>query len=115
MERAMDLNIEIVREHIAGICRGAAGVGAVCVRAEGLRFELANNAVITVSPDDGNLSKTSRARSQAAIQRKNTRHDEAIPSRDIRLQPDRGGGDRTDPAAEPGAAGFDGFPEDLHP
>jgi len=43
LERAMGFNIEAVREHIAGICGGAAAAGAVCVRSEGLRFEITNH------------------------------------------------------------------------
>ena len=35
LERAMGLNVEIVREHILTICGTAAAYGAVCVRAEG--------------------------------------------------------------------------------
>lgn len=62
MERAMGLNVEMVREHIAGICSGYAAAGASCLRKDGLRFEMANNTVVTVSPDDGNLSKTHKDR-----------------------------------------------------
>lgn len=69
LERAMGLNVEIVRQHIASICAGPAAIGAVCVRAEGVRFEIANNAVTTVSPDHVNPSNTSRARNQRAIER----------------------------------------------
>lgn len=72
MERAMDLNVEIVREHIASICAGAAGIGAVCLRSEGVRFEITNNAVITVSPDHCNPSNTTRARNQRTIERNAT-------------------------------------------
>lgn len=69
MERAMNLNVEIVREHIASICAEPASVGAVCVRTEGVRFEIANNTVITVAPDRSNPSKTGRERTQGTIQR----------------------------------------------
>ncbi len=69
MERAMDLNIEIVRDHIASICAGPAAVGAVCVRSEGVRFEIVNNAVTTVTPDRANPSNTSRERNQRHIER----------------------------------------------
>lgn len=51
MERAMGLNVEIVREHILSITSGAAAFGAVCVRAEGLRFEIDGNRICTVTPD----------------------------------------------------------------
>ena len=71
MERAMGLNVEIVREHIASLCAGPAGVGAVCVRAEGVRFEMSNNAVTTVTPDRATPSKTTKARNQRFIERRN--------------------------------------------
>ena len=70
-ERAMGLNMELVREHIASLCAGAAGVGAVCVRAEGVRFEMSNNAVTTVTPDRATPSNTTKARNQRFIERRN--------------------------------------------
>lgn len=70
LERAMGLNIEIVRGHIAGICEGAAGIGASCVRSEGLKFEIVSNTVTTVVPDGQSPSKTSRAKSQHKIKSK---------------------------------------------
>jgi hypothetical protein len=69
MERAMGLNVEIVRQHITTICAGPAAIGAVCVRAEGVRFEIVNNTVLTVAPDHGKLSDLTRDRNQRAIQR----------------------------------------------
>lgn len=51
LERAYGFNIEAIREHIAGICAAPAAFGAVCVRAEGVRFEISDNRVVTVSPD----------------------------------------------------------------
>lgn len=66
----MGLNIDLVRDHIASICDGPAGIGAVCVRSENLRFEICNNAVTTVTPDRQNPSNTSRARTQRAIERR---------------------------------------------
>jgi hypothetical protein len=51
MERAMGLNIEVVRQHILAICGGAAAFGAVSVRGEGLRFEINNGRICTVTPD----------------------------------------------------------------
>ncbi len=65
----MGFNIDAVREHIVGICDGPARVGAVCVRSEGYRFEITNNAVITVTPDRQNPSLTSRERNQRHIER----------------------------------------------
>lgn len=70
LERAMGLNIEIVRQHIEGICKGPAAVGAVSVRSEGVRFEIRNNTVLTVAPDRSNPSNTGRAIVQDHIQRK---------------------------------------------
>lgn len=71
MERAMDLNVEIVREHIATLCQPAAHAGAVCIRAEGVRFEISNNAVTTVTPDRVTPSNTTKARNQRIIERRN--------------------------------------------
>ena len=58
LERAMGLNVELVREHILAICGDAAAFGAVCVRAEGLRFEIDGNRVCTVTPDHAVPNKT---------------------------------------------------------
>ena len=69
LERAMGFNIEAVRQHIAGICEGPAAIGAVCVRTEGLRFEIVNNTVLTVAPDRQNPSKTGIERNQRIIHR----------------------------------------------
>jgi hypothetical protein len=67
LERAMNLNIEIVRGHIAHLCAAPAAYGAVCVRAEGLRFELSGGVVTTVTPDRQLPSNTSKERSQRKI------------------------------------------------
>lgn len=69
LERAMGLNIDLVREHILTLCAGPASFGAVCVRAEGLRFETAHNAVVTVAPDHQLPSNTSRDRARDKIAR----------------------------------------------
>lgn len=69
LERAMGFNIEGVRQHIAGVCEGPAAIGAVCVRSEGLRFEIVNNTVLTVVPDRQNPSKTGIERNQRIINR----------------------------------------------
>ncbi len=61
LERAMGLNVEIVRQHILGLCGDAAAFGAVCVRAEGLRFEIADNRVCTVTPDRAEPNRTGQA------------------------------------------------------
>lgn len=58
LERAMGLNVELVREHILSICGDAAAFGAVCVRAEGLRFEIAAGRICTVTPDHVTPNRT---------------------------------------------------------
>ncbi len=64
LERAMGLNVEIVREHIAGICATGAAYGAVCVRAEGFRFEIVENRIVTVVKDHVMPSRLTRKRNQ---------------------------------------------------
>lgn len=109
LERAMGLNVEIVRQHIQGICEGPAAVGAVSVRAEGVRFEIRNNTVLTVAPDRSNPSNTGRAMVQDHIQRK--KREQQIQPFGIRpdgVVYDAGGSAGREPIAvpEPGAAGF---------
>lgn len=70
LECAMGFKIEAVRLHIAGICQGPAAIGAICVRTERVRFEITNNTVTTVTPDQAQPNRTSRQRSQYAIERK---------------------------------------------
>ncbi|MET4289226.1 hypothetical protein ABIA87_009135 [Bradyrhizobium sp. LA6.3] len=69
MERAMGLNVEIVRAHILQICADAAAFGAVCVRSEGFRFEIASGAVVTVTSDQQSPGATTRERAQDKIDR----------------------------------------------
>jgi hypothetical protein len=69
LERAMGLNIEMVREHILSICVAPASFGAVCVRAEGLRFEIASGTITTVVPDRQQPGEISRAKTQHKIAR----------------------------------------------
>lgn len=74
LERAMGLNIEIVRDHIASLCAAPAAYGATALRAEGVKFEIVNGAVTTVVPDTGiTINKTSRERNQHKIERKKER------------------------------------------
>jgi hypothetical protein len=61
LERAMGLNVELVREHILSLCGDAAAFGAVCVRAEGLRFEIDGTRVCTVTPDHTVPNRTGQA------------------------------------------------------
>lgn len=64
MERAKGFDVASVREHIATLCAGPAALGASCVRAEGVKFELGDNSVITVVPDHVTPGKTTRERNQ---------------------------------------------------
>lgn len=74
MERVMELNVEMVRKHIADLCTGPAAIGAVCVRAEGYRFEIANgiehSTVTTVRPDRVTPGHVTKQRNQRAIERR---------------------------------------------
>ena len=67
LERAMGLNIELVRQHITSICAAPAAFGAVCVRAEKLRFEIVNGTVVTVTPDHVEPSQMARERNQRKL------------------------------------------------
>ena len=58
LERAYGFNLDAIREHIIGICAAPSAFGAVCVRAEGLRFEIADNKVVTVAPDGAAPNRT---------------------------------------------------------
>lgn len=68
LERAMGLNVELVRAHILTICAGPAAFGAVCVRSENLRFEIVGGTVVTVAPDHQHPSNISRERSQRKME-----------------------------------------------
>jgi len=110
LERAMGFNIDIVREHIASVCAGPAAVGAVCVRAENVRFEIVNNTVTTVTPDRINPSHTSRERNQRTIERterdrieSSRRNPDLRPLHSLRARPIPG----TIEYGIPGGAGFD--------
>lgn len=67
LERAMGLNIDIVRQHILAICGGAAAFGAISVRAEGLRFEIRDGKICTVTPDHLMPSRTSQGNSRRRV------------------------------------------------
>jgi len=70
LERAMGFNLQIVRDHIAKVCDGPAAIGAVCVRSEGVRFEITNNTVLTVRPDTGPIpSRVTQERHRNRIER----------------------------------------------
>lgn len=67
LERAMGLNIEVVRDHILQLCVAPASFGAVCVRAEGLRFEISDGTIITVTPDHQTPNRTGRRLTQRKV------------------------------------------------
>jgi len=69
MERAMGLNVEIVRSHIADLCAWPAAYGAVTLRSEGVRFEISGNTVVTVRPDVGGVNLTAQKRNSDKIAR----------------------------------------------
>lgn len=73
MERVMELNVDLVRQHIADLCAGPAAIGAICVRAEGFRFEITNgvehSTVTTVRPDRVSPGATTKERNQRFIER----------------------------------------------
>jgi hypothetical protein len=73
LERVMGLNVEMVRKHIADTCTIPASLGAVCVRAENHRFEILNNAVVTVSPDGATPSRIVQERNSRFIERQQRR------------------------------------------
>lgn len=62
LERHHGLNMELIRSHIQDICSAPAAFGATAVRAEGVKFEIANNRVVTVVPDGAEPSKITRDR-----------------------------------------------------
>jgi hypothetical protein len=62
----MDLNVEIVREHILSICSDPA-FGAVCVRSEGMRFKIVNAAAVPVVRDHTEPSDLTRDRDRRRI------------------------------------------------
>jgi hypothetical protein len=64
LERVMELDVEMVRQHILGICATGAAYGAVCVRAEGFRFEIVENRIVTVVKDHVMPSRLTRKRNQ---------------------------------------------------
>lgn len=69
LERVVGFDIDAVRKHIADTCAAPAAIGAVCVRAEGYRFEITNNTVVTVRPDGVEPSNTTRQRNADIIAR----------------------------------------------
>lgn len=57
LERVRGMDIEAVRRHIAALCAGAVACGAICYRAEGHRFTIADRTVVTVRPMPGKPSR----------------------------------------------------------
>lgn len=50
LERVHGVNVEAARRYIAGRCARGQSAGAVGVLADGVRYVLRNNAVVTVLP-----------------------------------------------------------------
>lgn len=50
MERVQGMNVEGVRTHIGMVCRSAVNAGAASLKTEGVEFQFANRAVVTVTP-----------------------------------------------------------------
>jgi hypothetical protein len=75
LERAKGFDMEAVRKHIAELCANGVRVGANCIRAEGVKFEIENGRVITCTPGGG-FSNTKR---QKFAQRCN-RHLDRMPA-----------------------------------
>lgn len=69
LERVQGQPIEAVRDHIRKLCEGPAALQAKCVRAEGVRFEIQNNHVVTTRPDGTMPSRTSKALAQEKVRR----------------------------------------------
>lgn len=67
LERAKGVDIDGIRRHIRSVCEGPAALSAACVRAEGLRFEIVNNAVVTVKPDSQAPGRITRERNQRKL------------------------------------------------
>lgn len=70
LERGMNISVETVRAHIRSVCHGPAALGARSVRAEGLKFQIVNNNVVTVEPDSTTPNATTRDRNQRLLQAK---------------------------------------------
>lgn len=63
IERVQGLDVEAVRQHIARLCALPAAAGAMCVRAEGVKFEISKSgAVVSVVPGGGVASRLRRQR-----------------------------------------------------
>ena len=70
LERAKGFDIEAVRTHIASLCAQPMAVGAICVRAEGVKFEIdpCTQTVVTCTTGSG-MSFTKRAKFDARCRR----------------------------------------------
>ena len=69
LERVHGFNMQLIREHILGICGTAAAFGATAVRAEGFKFVIANGVITTVTTDAMSPGAATRTRAQAKIAR----------------------------------------------
>jgi hypothetical protein len=62
LERAKGFDMEAVRQHIADVCRGPVNIGATCIQAEGVKFEISGGRVVTCTPGKGGANRIKRAR-----------------------------------------------------
>lgn len=69
LQRAKGFDVEAVRRHIASLCTVPALAGALCVRTEGVKFEIQSRKVITCTPGHGGVNRTKRARLAAGANR----------------------------------------------
>lgn len=62
LERSRGLDIESIRRHIQELCAAPAAAGALCVHAEGVKFEIDHGSVVTCTPRNGGVNKTKRGK-----------------------------------------------------
>jgi hypothetical protein len=62
LERVKGFDVEAVRTHIALVCTPGHAAGANCIKAEGVKFEITNNAVVTCAPGKAGFSDTKRVK-----------------------------------------------------
>jgi hypothetical protein len=70
LERAKGFDLEAVRSHIETLCAQPMAVGAICVKAEGVKFEIDphTRTVVTCTPGNNGVSMTKRAKFAARCQ-----------------------------------------------
>lgn len=70
LERVKGFDVEAVRRHIVDMCDGPAAVGAVVVNAEGVKFEIRGNVVVTITPKGQVPCATSQKQSKERAARR---------------------------------------------